>query len=132
MSATTIVARVSFAAILLYLSPLASRSVAPPQASVVIQPRPTGYFVGDLFTQRILLEGRGQPYTPDSLPPPGRVNSWFERRRDTILTDDASHHWLVVEYQFLNAPKAVTAATLPAWQLSVKAIDTTSPVTLNI
>jgi mxaA protein len=157
MSATTIVARVSFAAILLCLSPswaralpglnapasvgtaatinaaaTTSESAAPPQASVVIQPRPTGYFVGDLVTQRILLEGRGQLYTPNSLPPPGRVNSWFERRRDTIVTDDASHHWLVIEYQFLNAPKAVTAATLPAWQLSVKTTDSSSPVTLNI
>lgn len=148
MSALTIVARVAFAATLLCLGPspapstepsgaapprpLATRSAVPPTTAVVIQPRPTGYFVGDLVTQRILLEGRGQPYTPDSLPPPGRVNSWFERRRDTLVTDDASHHWLVVEYQFLNAPKAVTAATLPAWQLSVKANDTTSPITLNV
>ena len=100
--------------------------------AVVTQPRPTGYFVGDLVTQRILLEGRGQPYTPVTFPPPGRVNSWFERRRATLVTDASSHHWLAVEYQFLNAPKAVTAATLPAWQLTVKSSATPAPITLAI
>lgn len=100
--------------------------------AVVTQPRPTGYFVGDLVTQHILLEDRGQPYTPVALPSPGRVNSWFERRRATLVTDAASHHWLAVEYQFLNAPKAVTAATLPAWQLTVKSSAPTAPITLTI
>ena len=38
----------------------------------------------------------------------------------------------MVEYQFLNAPKAVTAATLPAWQLAVKATDSAAPITLDI
>lgn len=99
--------------------------------AVVTQPRPTGYFVGDLVTQRILLEGSGQPYTPVTLPPPGRVNSWFERRRATVVTDDSSHRWLAVEYQFLNAPKAVTAATLPAWQLTVKTAAA-APFTLTV
>lgn len=112
--------------------PRATHPVSRLPTTVVIQPRSTGYFVGDLVTQQILLEGRGQSYTPISLPPPGRVNSWFERRRESLVTDDSSRHWLVVEYQFLNAPKAVTAATLPAWQLSVQTTDTTSPITLII
>ena len=104
----------------------------PPLTAVVTQPRPTGYFVGDLVTQRVLLEGRGRPYTLVTLPPPGRVNSWFERRRATLVTDASSQHWLAVEYQFLNAPKAVTAATLPAWQLTVRTTAAPAPLTLTI
>jgi mxaA protein len=84
--------------------------------AIVQQPRPTGYFVGDLLTQRVLL----QELTPSSLPASGRVNAWFERRESTIVTDPALHKWLVVQYQILNAPKAVTVATLPAWQLATK------------
>jgi mxaA protein len=96
---------------------------------MVVQPRPSGYFVGDVVTQRVLLEGDGTPVT---LPPPGRVNTWFERRRTTIETDTSGRHWLAVEYQFLNAPKAVTAATLPAWLLTVKASAAAPPITLSI
>ena len=115
------------------LIPSAPRSTSlSPLAPVVVQPRPTGYFVGDLVIQRILLEAGDQPYTPIAFPPPGRVNSWLERRHATIATDASSRRWLVIEYQFLNAPKAVTAATLPAWQLTVKTSTATSPIPLKI
>jgi mxaA protein len=97
--------------------------------AVVVQPRPSGYFVGDLVTQRVLLEGIGQPV---ALPPPDRVNTWLERRHTTIDTDASGRRWLVIEYQFLNAPKAVTAVTLPGWQLTVKASAATPPVTLKV
>jgi hypothetical protein len=60
------------------------------------------------------------------------VNGWFERRRVTLETDASVHRWLVIEYQLLNAPKAVTTAVLPAWQLTVKSDDTSAPVTLKI
>ena len=73
-----------------------------------------------------------QPYTPVVLPPPGRVNAWLERRHTTIDTDASGHRWLVIEYQILNAPKAVTAVTLPGWQLTVKASAATPPVTLKV
>lgn len=85
-------------------------------AVTVEQPRPTGYFVGDLLTQRVLL----QDLAPASLPTSGRVNAWFERRQSTIVTDPSLHKWLVVQYQILNAPKAVAVVTLPAWQLPTK------------
>ena len=162
----------------------APATIPDPTLAVVIQPRPSGYFVGDLVTQRVLLEGAGQPdtrvarpapglqpdthairpapgpqsdtpatrpapagttdtssgppvpthqpYTPVALPPPGRVNAWLERRHTTIDTDASGHRWLVIEYQFLNAPKAVTAVTLPGWQLTVKASAATPPVTLKV
>jgi len=105
-------------------------SSAPPALTpVVLQPRPTGYFVGDLVTQRVLLADGAQPIT---VPSPGRVNSWFERRGITFVIDASVRRWLVIQYQFLNAPKAVTAATLPAWQLIVKTAAAASPITLKI
>jgi mxaA protein len=101
-------------------STAAARRAVPTTPATVDQPRPTGYFVGDLLTQRVLLQVHGRPLTPSSLPAPGRVNAWLERRQSTIVTDPALRRWLVIQYQILNAPKAVTVTTLPAWQLATK------------
>jgi mxaA protein len=100
--------------------------------AVVDQPRLTGYFVGDLLTQRVLLQRDGQPFTPAALPANGRVSAWFERRGTTVATDAALHRWLVVEYQILNAPPKLTDVTLPAWQLAAAAGAGVSPATLRI
>ena len=150
MSATTLTSRATRLALLCLGAPLAeaqpaqsapastsqpspTTSSAPPSVvAVVEQPRPTGYFVGDLLTQRVLLQRDSRHYAPASLPAPGRVNGWFERRRATFETDASARRWLVIEYQLLNAPKAVTAATLPGWQLTLESDDTSAPVTLKI
>jgi mxaA protein len=92
-------------------------SAQPADIPVVEQPRSTGYFVGDLVTQRILLDRDGRVLRPAALPRAGRVSTWFERRRTTIETDSALRHWLVAEYQVLNAPPKLTTVTLPAWVL---------------
>ncbi|HWW79412.1 MAG TPA: hypothetical protein VNY82_07430 [Steroidobacteraceae bacterium] len=119
-------------------SPYAALAVAQTHAphaateAVVEQPRLTGYFVGDLLTQRVLLQRDGQPFTPVALPANGRVSAWFERRGTTVATDAALHRWLVVEYQILNAPPKLTDVTLPAWQLTVATVAGASPVTLKI
>jgi mxaA protein len=97
-----------------------AHGAAPAVPATVEQPRPTGYFVGDLVTQRVLLQDHNLPLTPSSLPAGGRVNAWFERRQSTMVTDPALHRWLVVQYQILNAPKAVTVAMLPMWRLAAK------------
>ena len=99
----------------------------PPQArpatttAVVEQPRSTGYFVGDLVTQRVLLGRDARAFRPAALPSPGRVSTWFERHRATIETDSASRRWLVVEYQILNAPSKLTTVALPGWVLPIEA-----------
>jgi mxaA protein len=91
---------------------------------MIDQPRATGYFVGDLLTQRILVDGR----VLNTLPPPGRVNSWFERRKASVQTDVSGHRWLVVEYQILNAPSKLTTVTLPGWALAPPASINISPL----
>ena len=115
-------------------APTVSQTPAPRAATeaVVEQPRLTGYFVGDLLTQRVLLQRDGQPFTPAALPHTGRVSAWFERRTTIIATDTALHRWLVVEYQILNAPPKLTDVTLPAWQLTVATGAGGPPATLRI
>ena len=100
--------------------------------TVVEQPRLTGYFVGDLLTQRVLLQRDGKAFAPIALPAGGRVSAWFERRRSTVVTDATLRRWLIVEYQILNAPPKLTDAILPAWQLVVASSTVGSPLTLRI
>jgi mxaA protein len=113
----------------------AATTTPPPRAiaaAAVEQPRLTGYFVGDLLTQRVLLERDGQTVTPVALPTSGRVSAWFERRGAKVITDAALRHWLAVEYQILNAPPKLTDVTLPAWQLAVTSGAGGSIVALQI
>jgi mxaA protein len=107
-------------------------SAAVGAQAVVEQPRLTGYFVGDLLTQRVLLDRDGRTLTPVTLPPIGRVSAWFERHRVTIETDASLRHWLVVEYQILNAPPKVTNVTLPVWQLVTKGGSAVRPLTMTV
>jgi len=95
--------------------------------AVVDQPRGTGYFVGDKVIQRVLLERAGRAVSPVSLPSPGRVSAWFERRASSIQTDTSSHRWLVVEYQILNAPPKLVAVKLPAWSVPLKGAGLPTP-----
>jgi mxaA protein len=113
----------------------AAKARSSPRAvtyATVEQPRLTGYFVGDLLTQRVLLQRNGQTLTPATLPPTGRVSAWFERHRVTTTTDAALRHWLVVEYQILNAPPKLANVTLPAWQLTVAGSSSATPLTLSV
>ncbi len=101
----------------------ARADAAPMQPSgtavaVVEQPRSAGYFVGDLVTQRVLLESAGRVVSPLRLPASGRVNAWLERRKVSIETDPSSRRWLVVQYQILNAPPKLIRVTLPGWVLA--------------
>jgi mxaA protein len=120
---------------LLIYGALALAQTPAPRAvteAVVEQPRLTGYFVGDLLTQRVLLQRDGQPFTPAALPANGRVSAWFERRGTTVATDAALHRWLVVEYQILNAPPKLIDVTLPAWQLAAAPGVGGPPATLRV
>jgi mxaA protein len=92
----------------------------PAATAVVDQPRGTGYFVGDKLSQRVLLESAGQAVSPVSLPAPGRVSAWFERRAASIQTDLSSRRWLIVEYQILNAPPKLMTVKLPGWSLPLE------------
>ena len=90
-------------------------------SAVVEQPRPFGYVVGDLLTQRVLLEGDGRGVEVAQLPTPGRVGIWFERRSTRVERRNDGRRWLAVEYQVINAPPSLRTIRLPAWDLKTKA-----------
>jgi mxaA protein len=85
---------------------------------VVQQPRPFGYTVGDIATQRVLLWRGGRAFEPGPLPGPGRANAWLERRAARIESAPDGSRWLAVEYQLVNAPRTVITVPLPAWDLA--------------
>lgn len=80
--------------------------------AVVQQPRPFGYVVGDVVTQRVMLD-----FELTELPRNERLTVWFERRQARIETDAQGRRWLAVSYQIVNAPQSLTTITLPAWEL---------------
>jgi mxaA protein len=109
-------AAMSRIALLLTLASAATNTIAAqPRVTpaTVEQPRPFGYVVGDLVTQRVLLTSE-----PNELPPVQRVNIWFERRASRIETAPDGQRWLVVDYQLINAPQTLTTVYLPAWQVN--------------
>ena len=91
-----------------------------PVPALVSQPRPFGYVVGDLLEQRVLLQANHRGLAPVSLPRPGRVGVWLERRAAHVESDSQGQHWLVIEYQLINAPQGLTTVNIPTWTLSTK------------
>jgi mxaA protein len=87
------------------------------QPAVVEQPRSFGYVIGDVATQRVLLEEQGRAFTPDPLPAAGPLGNWVERRAARIEQDTHGRRWLAVDYQIMNSPQAVKLIALPAWKL---------------
>lgn len=93
-------------------------NAGPPQSSAVVQqPRSFGYVIGDIVTQRVLLEDRGRPIVPSALPPPGPAGVWLERRASRIETDERGKHWLALDYQIMNSPQALKMVSLPAFKV---------------
>jgi len=120
---------------------------AYPATAVVEQPRPFGYVVGDVVTQRVLLEIGGRELAPAALPKAERVNVWLERRPARIESRPDGHRWLALDYQVINAPQSLTTVILPAfelqgapdgatlgiaaWPISVNALTSGGPVELR-
>lgn len=92
----------------------------PPPNSVVEQPRPFGYVIGDVMKQRVLLQIEGQEFEPAVLPRAERISAWLERRAGTIEPAADGRRWLAVEYQLINAPQALATLKIPAWELQPK------------
>lgn len=94
-----------------------------PRQATVDQPRPFGYVIGDVITQRVRLTSPGLDFQPAEPPPVQRVNIWFERRASRVETDADGNRWLVVDYQLINAPANLATVNLPAWEIEAEAGD---------
>ena len=126
---------------------IVATSAYPAATAVVEQPRPFGYVVGDVVTQRVLLEIGGHGFAPAALPKAERVNVWLERRPARIESLPDGHRWLALDYQLINAPQSLTTVNLPAfelqsapdggtlriaaWPISVNALTSGGPVELR-
>ena len=86
--------------------------------ATVEQPRPFGYVVGDVLTQRVLLAAAGRAFEPATLPAPSRLGTWFERRVAYVERAPDGRRWLAVDYQLINAPPSPAIVRLPAWDLA--------------
>lgn len=89
-----------------------------PTPATVQQPRAFGYVLGDVLTQRVLLLADGHGVGAVAPPSVGRTGMWLERRPATFETDANGRKWLVLTYQVVNAPQALTQIALPALTLS--------------
>jgi mxaA protein len=87
-------------------------------AATVEQPRAFGHVIGDVLTQRVLLEQAGRPLQPGALPSAARIDLWLERRPSRVETDAEGRRWLAIDYQVINAPRALTAVSLPALNIA--------------
>jgi mxaA protein len=91
---------------------LSAEPPALPEARVE-QPRAFGYVLGDVITQRVLLEREGAPFDLAKLPAAQRVGIWLERRAARTETAADGKRWLIVEYQLVNAPRILTTISVP-------------------
>lgn len=93
----------------------------------VVQPRAFGHVLGDVLTQRVLLTQDARAVEPAALPAADRVGLFLERRMPRIERDDRGQRWLVIDYQVINAPRALATTSLPALALA-----TTAGTTLTV
>lgn len=94
---------------------LACAQARAQQQAVVEQPRPFGYTVGDIVPQRVLLP---EGFVPSALPDAGRASAWLERRPARFERSPDGRRWLAVDYQIVNAPRALATISVPVWQVA--------------
>lgn len=82
-----------------------------------IEDRPFGYVIGDIVEQRVRLQAAGKRFVSAELPRAGRVGISLWRRDVHEEVDASGQPWLVLRYQIINAPPALTIWELPALQL---------------
>jgi mxaA protein len=87
-------------------------------SAVVVQPRPFGYVIGDVLSQRVLLQDVDVDLA--QLPVPRRIGVWWDRHAVNIERASDGRRWLRVDYQLINAPQKLATATLPAWEIESK------------
>ena len=106
---------------------LAAAAAAPcvaSEASVTLRieaPRAYGYTIGDLLTQRVMVEVPAR-YVLDqeALPKPRRLSAWVALRSlqvEKVAAGALTGYSLRADYQLLNSPAALKSAAVPGWQL---------------
>ena len=107
-------------AVILAMASAVKAAPPVPVVATVEQPRAFGHVLGDVLTQRILLQSGGQDAGTTAMPSTGRIGVWFERRNPRFETDAEGRQWMAVDYQITNAPQTLTTIALPALTLTSK------------
>jgi len=89
--------------------------------ATVEQPRAFGHVLGDVLSQRVLLEINGRDAGEVTPPSNGRINVWFERRKPHVEIDGEGRRWMVIDYQITNASETLTEIRLPSLRLTSEA-----------
>lgn len=114
--------RVLFAG--LFLAVLARPALANVETIRTFDPRPYGYFTGDIIERSFEIETAGSDtVTPASLPRPGAVSYWLELRaisHSTKVTGNRATHTLNLTYQTFYAPIDPRKITIPETRLTVE------------
>lgn len=99
--------------------PMAALALVTGLSSVQAQTgdRPFGYLVGDIVEQRVHLSIDGKRFVPADLPRAERVGISLWRRDVRQEQSADGESWLVLRYQIINAPQALTVWQLPALHL---------------
>lgn len=103
-----------------------SHADAAQWAASVDEPRAFAHTIGDVLTQRILLEAGGRDVGDVAGPSAGRADLWLERRPARIETDAEGQRWMVIDYQLTNVPRTLTQIALPALALTTRSGDVLS------
>lgn len=102
--------------LLVYLFPAAILAQAISDIQIVT-PREFGYTIGDTIRHELHLS-LADPYRLDltSMPEPGWLNRWLEISAAEASVDsrnESTVYRIVVDYQVFNAPRQLTAVTIP-------------------
>ncbi|WP_428380574.1 hypothetical protein [Nevskia ramosa] len=101
----------------------AEAALRKPPRTPVENPRAYGYLVGDLLVQKVQLIVDGKPVELAELPGRDRYGVWIARRATTVERHADGTHWLVMEYQIVNASKDVDVIALPKLKLRTTTPD---------
>ena len=83
----------------------------------ILTPREFGYTIGDTIRHELEVS-LADPYRLDltNMPEPGRLNRWLEISAAEARVenrDESAVYRIVVDYQVFNAPRQLTAVTIP-------------------
>jgi mxaA protein len=107
---------------------LPAMAVAP---DVEVSLRDTGYMLGDLIDERVVVSlPDGMRIDPESPPLPGRVAPWLEVRRATLDRARGDSQTLVVTYQIFAETEEAAQVPLPAFPLRLRGASGAEDVTV--
>ncbi|MCC7250901.1 nonribosomal peptide synthetase MxaA [Hyphomicrobium sp.] len=111
-------------AFLLALAALAPSAAAEVRSVHTIEPRPFGYFLGDMLERTVEIEtGPDDEIVQASLPRTGASNYWLELRaiaQSSARQGDGRLHTLKLTYQAFYAPIDPRKQTIPSTEITIR------------